>query len=529
MPDIRIQKYKNPIISGYNPDPSICRVGDDFYLVNSTFEFYPGVPVYHSKNLVNWELINYCLRDKEQLYLDGVRPSGGIYAPMLCYHNGEFFMTTTNVSHKGHLIVHTSDIYGKWSKPVWIDQGGIDPTLLFDGEDVYFASTSRDKDDRDGIFMCKINPYTGEKLSESVCISHGCGGICPEGPHIYKLNGKYYLLLAEGGTEYGHMVTMQRADSPFGPYEACPHNPILSHRDNPDGSISCTGHADLEVDQNGNWWLVCLGIRPSCTPQRGLKLHHLGRETFLSPVIWDKEGWLVVGNDGRIALEMKGPLPGDQVQPICRDFTDDFSEEKFSLHYNWVRTPHMENYVRDTAARRLILKGTSVTLNDTDTPTWVGIRQKEFDVEADVVVSLKGNFSDACPFSQDSNVKGLNKRVGLGTFYNQFYHYEIYLTREDGQYKVCLSRHIHDMFARTAEKVVSSGENIHFRIIGNPLEYDFWYSEDGKYYEKLGSGSTAGLATEGTMYMSFTGTYIGMFSENAEGHFRNFSVKINKN
>ena len=131
MSDIRIQKYKNPIISGYNPDPSICRVGDDFYLVNSTFEFYPGVPVYHSKNLVNWELINYCLRDKEQLYLDGVRPSGGIYAPMLCYHNGEFFMTTTNVSHKGHLIVHTSDIYGEWSKPVWIDQGGVDSTLLF--------------------------------------------------------------------------------------------------------------------------------------------------------------------------------------------------------------------------------------------------------------------------------------------------------------------------------------------------------------------------------------------------------------
>ena len=109
--------------------------------------------------------------------------------------------------------------------------------------------------------------YTGEKLSESVCISHCCGGICPEGSHIYKLNGKYYLLLAEGGTEYGHMVTMQRADSPFGPYEPCPHNPILIHKDNPDGSIACTGHADLEVDQNGNWWLVCLGIRLSCNPQ----------------------------------------------------------------------------------------------------------------------------------------------------------------------------------------------------------------------------------------------------------------------
>ena len=163
---------------------------------------------------------------------------------------------------------------------------------------------------------------------------------------------------------------------------------------------------------------------------------------------------------------MKGPLPGDQVQPICRDFTDDFSEEKFSLHYNWVRTPHMENYVRDTAARRLILKGTSVTLNDTDTPTWVGIRQKEFDVEADVVVSLKGNFSDACPFSQDSNVKGLNKRVGLGTFYNQiFIIMKFYLTREGGQYKVCFSRHIHDMFARTAEKVVSSGGKIFIFVL----------------------------------------------------------------
>lgn len=523
-------KYQNPIISGYNPDPSICRVGDDFYLVNSTFEFYPGVPVYHSKNLVNWELINYCLKDKERLYLDGARSSGGIYAPMLCYHEGEFFMTTTNVSHKGHLIVHTSDIYGEWSKPVWIDQGGIDPTLLFDGEDVYFASTSRDKEGRDGIFMCKIDPYTGEKLSESVCISHGCGGICPEGPHIYKLNGKYYLLLAEGGTEYGHMVTMQRADSPFGPYEPCPHNPILSHKDNPDGSIACTGHADLEVDQNGNWWLVCLGIRPSCTPQRGLKLHHLGRETFLSPVIWDEEGWPVVGNDGRIALEMDGPLPG-AVQPVCRDFADDFSEEKFSLHYNWVRNPHMENYVRDTAARQLILKGSDVTLNDTDTPTWIGIRQKAFEIEADAVVSLaepgeKQEFSEPCPGK--NNDSEASKRVGLGAFYNQFYHYEIYLTREQGQYKVCLAKHIHDMFARTAEAVVASGKNIHLRITSDPLNYDFWYSKDGEHYEKLGGGSTAGLATEGTMYMSFTGTYIGMFAENAEGDFRNFAVKVNK-
>lgn len=170
MPDIRIQKYKNPIISGYNPDPSICRVGDDFYLVNSTFEFYPGVPVYHSKNLVNWELINYCLRDKEQLYLDGVRPSGGIYAPMLCYHNGEFFMTTTNVSHKGHLIVHTSDIYGKWSKPVWIDQGGID--LLCCLMVKMFTSPLLPEIKMTGMeFLCVKSIHTQEKSCPKVYVS----------------------------------------------------------------------------------------------------------------------------------------------------------------------------------------------------------------------------------------------------------------------------------------------------------------------------------------------------------------------
>ena len=132
-------KYRNPIISGYNPDPSICRVGDDYYIVNSSFEYFPGVPVYHSKNLVNWELIGNCLDRKSQLLLEKCKPSGGIYAPTLRYHDGTFFMTTTNVSHKGNFIVHTKDIKKGWSEPVWIDQGGIDPSLLFDDDGtVYF-------------------------------------------------------------------------------------------------------------------------------------------------------------------------------------------------------------------------------------------------------------------------------------------------------------------------------------------------------------------------------------------------------
>lgn len=159
-------KYQNPIIKGFNPDPSICRVGDDYYLVTSTFEFFPGVPIYHSKNLVDWELINYCLTRDSQLNLTNAYCSGGIYAPTIRYHNGIFYMITTNVTDKGNFIVYTEDIYGEWSDPQWIDQRGIDPSLFFDDDGkVYFCGTD---DESGGIVLFEINPLTGERLSEKV-------------------------------------------------------------------------------------------------------------------------------------------------------------------------------------------------------------------------------------------------------------------------------------------------------------------------------------------------------------------------
>ena len=408
-------KYRNPIISGYNPDPSICRVGDDYYIVNSSFEYFPGVPVYHSKNLVNWELIGNCLDRKSQLLLEKCKPSGGIYAPTLRYHDGTFFMTTTNVSHKGNFIVHTKDIKKGWSEPVWIDQGGIDPSLLFDDDGtVYFLSTATDEQGEAGIFMCEINPFTGEKLAESVVISRGCGGRYAEGPHLYKWFGKYYLMLAEGGTEYGHMETMLRSDSPYGPYEACPHNPILTHRDDMREEIYCTGHADMMEDHNGNWWMVCLAIRPCEEKSNRVLLHNLGRETFLAPVVWDEEGWPVVGDRGLISLEMDGSLPGPEPWKVNRDFSDDFSDETFSTSYNFLRNPNMEHYKRDTGNAALVLQGTEITLNDMDSPTWLGIRQKGFETVSSVEV---------CLLEAKNNV-----RAGLTAFYTESYHYEIYLS-----------------------------------------------------------------------------------------------------
>ena len=178
-------KYRNPILSGFHPDPSICRAGEDFYLVTSTFEFYPGVPVYHSRNLVDWELLGYCMTEENEFNLEKSAPSGGIYAPTIRYCEGMFFMITTNVSDKGHFIVYTEDIKKGWSKPQWISGGGIDPTLFWDDDGrVYFVSNGNDEEGRSTIEICEINPFNGKLLSERRILSYGCGGKYPEGAHL---------------------------------------------------------------------------------------------------------------------------------------------------------------------------------------------------------------------------------------------------------------------------------------------------------------------------------------------------------
>ncbi|MCI2049917.1 MAG: glycoside hydrolase family 43 protein [Lachnospiraceae bacterium] len=504
-------KYRNPIISGYNPDPSICRTGNDFYIVNSSFEYFPGVPVYHSRNLVNWELCGYCLTREEQLRLKGCKPSGGIYAPTLRYHDGWYFMTTTNTSDKGNFIIHSRKPESGWSDPAWVDQGGIDPSLFFDDDGrVYFTSTGTDDEGKTAIVMCEVDPFTGEKKSESRAVSTGCGGKFPEGPHLYKIRGRYYLMLAEGGTEFGHMETIQRADRPYGPFVPCPHNPILSHKDDMRGEICCTGHADLTEDAAGNWWMVCLGVRP-CGAKERLMQHNLGRETFLAPVVWDGDGWPVVGDRGLISLDEEGPLPGIP-DPVNRDFRDDFSGSSLSLHYNFLRNPEVQNYVCDAAGKRLILTGTDVTLNEPASPTWIGVRQKDFETVTTVKMTVLRERE--------------NMRAGLTAYYNDSYHYEIFLTREGGRSAICLAKHVHDIYAVTArvEADLPEGAPVWFRIVSDRDRYAFSFSTDGSSFTVLGTGLAVGLCTEGTRTMTFTGTYLAMFCERGKAAFENFSV-----
>jgi len=496
-------KYKNPIIPGFNPDPSICRVGEDFYLVTSTFEFFPGVPVYHSKNLVNWELINYCLTTDSQLPLEGAEASGGIYAPTIRYHDGVFFMTTTNVSNGGNFIVHTKDIYGKWSEPAYVDQGGIDPSLFWDDDGTcYFVSNGLDENGRIAIFLCQLDPFTGEKHAPTTLISYGCGGRYPEAPHIYKENGYYYLMLAEGGTEYGHMETMQRSKNIYGPYEGCPHNPILSHRDTP-GPIQATGHADIVEDQNGNWWLVCLAIRPI----KNMQLHHIGRESFLAPVIWNEDGWPVVGNNGRIAFEMEGPLPGPAVEPVSHDFCDSFDKDGLDLRWSFVRNPRRENYALEKG--HLVLKGGLDHLSTPlGHPTMIAVRQQEFDMEA--VVRLEGEIQ-------------CGQRSGLSAFYNSDYHYDIFVTKSQEGHAVCLRKHVADIDVVVASCPIDYDGYVRLKIVSNDEWYTFFCERNGEFVE-IGRGATSLLATE-TNGRSFTGTFWGVFSEQGDISVTGVTVK----
>jgi alpha-N-arabinofuranosidase len=280
-------EVSNPVLPGMHPDPTVCRVGRDFYLACSSFEYFPGVPLYTSRDLVHWTPIGHALTRRSQLDLRGVPSSGGIYAPTLRHHDGTFFLVATLVG-RGNFVVTAPSPRGPWSNPVWLDEDGIDPSLAFLDGRVFYTRNGRGAD-REHPFV-----YQGELMLASRpaiariprVVWRGTGGVWPEAPHLYRRGEWYYLVTAEGGTSYGHSVVVARGTDPYGPFEPSPHGPLLTHRDRPRLPIQGTGHADLVDLDDGTTWAVLLAIRP-----HGGRHHHLGRETFLAPVRWGEDGW----------------------------------------------------------------------------------------------------------------------------------------------------------------------------------------------------------------------------------------------
>lgn len=492
--------YRNPVIPGFYPDPSVCRVGEDYYLVTSTFEFFPGVPVFHSRDLVHWEQIGHALTRASQLPLREAPPSGGIYAPTIRYHDGVFYMVTTNVSYGGNFYVTATDPAGPWSDPIYVDQAGIDPSLLFDDDGkVYFLSNGNGC-----MSICEIDIRTGEKLAPTRPSWRGTGGRYPEAPHLYKIDGLYYLMIAEGGTEYGHMETIARSDSPWGPFESCPRNPILSHRDiNPRTGIpQGLGHADLVEDQNGQWWIVFHGIRPS-----QFMLHHMGRETMIAPVDWDKDGWPVVNGGKPIENPMTVPTPPNyQEKPVDKAWKDCFQGSELDRRWAYLRNPVLENY---SLGNGLTLRGAAATLDDCASPTFVGVRQGEFCSQVEVTLTV------------DQLAEGA--RLGLSVFHVPQHHYDLFVTRREGQLCAVLRRRVVDMVVESAPVALPEGQPIQLRIDSARLGYTFYAGAADQPLAQVGTGCTQLLSTEVTI-CTFTGCFYGMFAEGAsQGTFQEFT------
>jgi xylan 1,4-beta-xylosidase len=368
------KRFRNPILPGFHPDPSVCRVGSDFYLVTSSFEYFPGVPIFHSKDLVNWRLLGHVLSRESQLDVRKSKSSGGIYAPTIRHDGKLFYMVTTHVDGGGNFYVTAERPEGPWSDPIWLDKDGFDPSFAFLDGTAYYTRSGKGSDfDHPLIYQGTLDTTSKKIKVKPEPIWPGTGGVWPEAPHLYKRGEYFYLMHAEGGTHYDHLEIMVRSKTPFGPFEVCPHGPILGHRARKAHAIQATGHADLVDLPNGDTWAVFLAVRP-----KNGRFHHLGRETFLAPVTWTKDGWPTIGKRGEVELEM--PAPALDAAPFPKPAVrDDFDAKSLAPTWNFVRNPNRDDWSLSARAGHLRLTGSKVTLDDASgSPALVARRQQHF-------------------------------------------------------------------------------------------------------------------------------------------------------
>lgn len=487
-------KYKNPIIKGSQPDPSICRAGDDYFLVTSSFEYLPAVPLFYSSDLVNWEHIGHCLTRDSQIDLSNCPCSAGICAPTIRYHDGTFYMITTNVSpkvfSKGNFIVTAKDPFGEWSDPIWVKRTGIDPSLYWEDGRTYMQLSSRDE--LGGVIeQFEINIETGEILDDVKVISRGCGGRDVEAPHMYKINDYYFLMVAEGGTREGHMVTIMRSKSLWGPFEPCPYNPILSNRDYGSEELQSVGHGDLFQDRDSNWWMVALATRP-------VKHRHvLGRETILMPVSWSEDGWPVV-KDRRALSEVETDLIDSQLYDNVQMIMDDFNESKLAPCYTTMREFITDKYSLTDRQGWLCLKGDKWSLNDTEATAFIGRRQEEYNFITETVI--------------DFSPEECNEEAGLVLYMDNEHHMDLVVTVRDEKKVVLIRKNVADIKTEMVGMTISQEKKeIYLRILGDKQHYHFFCGAKNEPMQSVGSTKIKHLSTE-CANSAFTGVLIGMYA-----------------
>ena len=473
-------KYTNPILEGFYPDPSICRVGRDYYLVNSSFAYFPGLPIFHSTDLLNWKQIGNAMDRNTQLVIGDVEVSRGLFAPSIRYHNGLFYIMCTNVSYKGNFIITAENPAGPWSDPNFTSAvSGIDPSLFFDDNGKVYITYNSDPPDNKPLYnghrTIRIIEYdiaTQKTIGDNKIIVNGGTDLSKhpiwiEGPHLYKINEWYYLMCAEGGTADQHSEVIFRSKNVEGPFVSYENNPILTQRNldttrkNP---ITSTGHADLVETPDGKWYAVFLGCRPYLGDY-----YNTGRETFMAPVKW-KDGWpIIIPNHEEVQYQY--PVPVASTKKIDNNFSgnfifkDDFKEKQLNYRYVFLRNPTEKLYKIENGFVELPLKEN--TAAERKNPAFIGFRQ----------ANLKGYGAVSMSFKATAE----NEKAGLMIFQNDRFYYFLCKSVKDGKpvvqlYKSTTERNEKEELLASAE--LKTDNPLQLKIQADNDKYNFYYSEE---------------------------------------------------
>ena len=516
-PAPRAGEYRNPILGGFYPDPSIVAVGGDFYLVNSTFSWFPGIPVWHSRDLVHWRQIGNAIDRPGQLNFTGIGMSRGVFAPAIAHHGDMFYIVNTCVGCGGNFVVTARDPKGPWSDPVWLkDVEGIDPSLFFDEDGSAWLVHNGSPEGgatyqgHTAIWLHRFDPKTLQTTGPAKQIVSGGVDISKhpiwiEGPHLYKKDGVYYLMAAEGGTAEQHSEVIFRSDRIDGPYMPAPQsvNPILTQRDLDPARprpITSSGHADLVKTERGDWWAVFLATRPYEE-----KLYNTGRETFLLPVTW-RDGWpTILPHNTPIPTIAKAPaLPRDSAPPTTGTFVarDEFAGKALAPEWMMMRTPSSVWWRLENGA--LALPARNERLGDGKQPSFVARRQQN----AEAIVTTSMRFAPA-----------EGEEAGLAALQNDDDFLAFSLTRSGGKLLIQVRRRAGADDPATGVVLASKPAGVgplQLRIHARGGRYDFDYAL------KLGQWQAVAHDVDGTNLSTakaggFVGTLIGPFAQSANG------------
>lgn len=482
-------KYENPVIRGFHPDPSVCRVGEDYYLVTSSFEYFPAIPVFHSADLVNWTHVANAVSRASQLPLTEADASGGVWAPAI-RSGGERFYIVATFSSRGNFLLSADDPRGEWSDVVWLDMDGIDPSLFFEGGRMYCCANdcgSRETDGAEGISLAEIDPATGKTRGKVRRIWTGTGGGWLEAPHIYRIGGRYYLLAAEGGTRAGHTAVLAWSGSLWGPYAPCPFNPILTNRNDTSKRVACAGHADLIDTPDDDWFMVHLATRPYTAGDTPL-----GRETFLTPVCW-KDGWFFA-EGGKARIENEAFLRAPQAPQ--EGFECDFASDEWEPRWLFVRGRDERFVRREDGA--LTLRPANARLTDAaGIPAMAAVRQPDFECEAEIEL-------DFMPEQEGDE-------AGLAVYLSPRNVYRIAKRRAGGADRVVVEKRADD-FAQTVYSERAPEGRLRLRVRADREKYAFFWAAGGGAPVFAGEGSARFLTTA-VADRCFTGTVIGAYAQ----------------